>query len=57
MMLYSCLQAFNQFISASTVRELAKYLILRIYHVRHICDHVCLEIVKTVYHGLEICTN
>ena len=52
MVLYSSLQVFNQFISASTVRELNINI-----HETHMCDYVCLEIVKTVHHDLEICTD
>ena len=56
MMLYSSLQAFNQFLSAGVVRSININKKLITWDM-FVCDHVCLETVKTVYHGLEIYTD
>ena len=56
MMLYSSLQAFNQFLSTSMVREININKNLIMWDM-FVCDCVCLETAKTVYHGLEISTD
>ena len=66
MVLYSSLQTFNQFISASAVLKRIEYIwcveYLWYYWINLItwdtsATAFVLEIVETVYHGLEICTD